>query len=702
MSDPAHRIDELRRLIRHHEERYYVLAAPEIADAAFDALIRELRQLEVDHPQLVTQDSPTRRVGGRVSAGFETVTHTRPMLSLDNAYSEAELRTFDERARRGLRDRRPPTDAGDLDELPPDLTYVAELKIDGLSIALTYEDGWLRRGATRGDGLRGEDVTENVRTIMAIPNRLKSAPLGVIEVRGEIFLPRPSFERINRERAEAGEPLFANPRNVAAGTMRTLDSKLVSRRRLAAWVYERVETDEAGEGASEVATQATTLKMLAHWGLPVAPHWQRCSSIDDVIAFCNKWAEARRALDFETDGVVIKIDRLDLRSRLGATSKFPRWAIAFKFPAEQQTTRLLEIKVNVGRTGAVTPFAVLEPVFIAGSTVSQATLHNSDDLARKDVREGDWVVLEKAGDVIPRVVGPVPERRSPDSKPYEMPTVCPRCGATLHRDDGEVVWRCENASCPARLRRGLEHFVSRSAMNIEGFGEALVEQLVGSGRLGDYADLYDLTPAELAALTTVTVRGDGREIIRRFGEKSGAKLVAQIGGSKQNDLWRLVFALGIRHVGERTAQLLARAFGTLDAVGAASVEQLQAVREVGPVLARSVRQYFDEPRHRELIERLRSAGVRITASTEELVVTSAAGVLAGRTYVLTGTLQSITRKSAASAIERLGGSVAGSVSKKTTAVVVGRDAGGKAEKAKALGIPLIGEQAFLALVSESS
>jgi DNA ligase (NAD+) len=662
----------------------------------------ELGQLEADHPQLVTKDSPTRRVGGRVSAGFETVTHARPMLSLDNAYSEEELRAFDERVRRGLRDGRTSTDAGDSDGLPPDPTYVAELKIDGLSVALTYEDGWLRRGATRGDGVRGEDVTENVRTIMAIPSRLKSAPSGVIEVRGEIFLPRPSFERINREREEAGEPLFANPRNVAAGTMRTLDPELVSRRRLAVWVYQRVETDEAWEGASEVATQATTLKMLARWGLPVAPHWQRCSSIDDAIVFCNRWAEARRALDFETDGVVIKLDRLDLRARLGATSKCPRWAIAFKFPAEQQTTRLLEIKVNVGRTGAATPFAVLEPVFIAGSTVSQATLHNADDLARKDIREGDWVVLEKAGDVIPRVVGPVLKRRSPAAKPYEMPTVCPRCGATLHRDDGEVVWRCENASCPARLRRGLEHFVSRSAMNIEGFGESLVEQLVGSGRLGHYADLYDLTSTELAALTTVTVRGDGREIVRRFGEKSAAKLVAQIAGSKQSDLWRLVFALGIRHVGERAAQLLACAFGTLDAVGAASVEQLQAVREVGPVLARSVREYFDEPRHQELIERLRAGGVRMTASAEELAIASAAGVLAGRTYVLTGTLQSITREAAASAIERLGGSVAGSVSKKTTAVVVGRDPGSKADKAKALGIPLIGEEAFLTLVSEGS
>ena len=550
--------------------------------------------------------------------------------------------------------------------------------------------------------MRGEDVTENVRTIESIPSRLSAAPSGVIEVRGEIFLPRGSFERINREREEAGEPLFANPRNVAAGTMRTLDPELVGRRRLAACVYQRVETDEAGGEASEAATQATTLKMLARWGLPVAPHWQRCSSIDDVIAFCSQWAEARRALDFETDGVVIKIDRLDLQARLGATSKFPRWAIAFKFPAEQQTTRLLAIKVNVGRTGAVTPFAVLEPVFIAGSTVSQATLHNADDLARKDVREGDWVVLEKAGDVIPRVVGPVLERRSPDAKPYEMPTVCPRCGAALHRDDGEVVWRCENASCPARLRRGLEHFVSRSAMDIDGFGEALVEQLVDSGRLGDYADLYGLTSAELAALTAVTVRGDGREIVRRFGEKSGAKLVAQIAGSKQNDLWRLVFALGIRHVGERTAQVLARAFGTLDAIGEATIEQLQAVREVGPVLARSVREYFDEPRHRELIERLRAAGVRMTASAAELAVASAAGVLAGRTYVLTGTLQSMTREAAASAIERLGGSVAGSVSKKTSAVVTGRDAGSKAEKAKALGIPLIDEQAFLALLSEGA
>jgi DNA ligase (NAD+) len=663
--NPAARLDELRRLIRYHEERYYVLNQPEIADAEFDALMQELERLEAEHPDLVTPDSPTQRVGGRPDSAFETVEHAEPMLSLDNAYSEEELRAFDERVRKGL---------GGAEAVD----YVAELKIDGLSIALTYADGVLARGATRGDGTRGEDVTPNVRTIRAIPLRLNEAVAGPIEVRGEVYLPRKAFERINREREEAGEPLFANPRNAAAGTMRNIEPRLVAKRGLSAFTYQVV-------GGSGIDAHHQTLESLSAWGLPVERHWKRCRGIDELLAFVHEWGDKRRTLDFDTDGVVIKLDDLALRSRLGTTSKFPRWAIAYKFPAEQKTTLLRKIEVNVGRTGAVTPFAMLEPVFIAGSTVSMATLHNADDLARKDIREGDWVIVEKAGDVIPRVVGPVLSKRSPDAQPWRMPTECPRCGAALHRPEGEVVWRCENMSCPARLQRGLEHFAARSAMNIDGMGESLIAQVIAAGLVKDYADLYALTADSLAAL-------------ERMGKKSAAKVMAQIERSRANDLWRLIYGLGIRHVGERAAQVLARAFGTMDALCAATVEQLQETPEIGPVLAQSVREWLDEPRNRALVDRLRAAGVRMEIPAEERAALTTPGPLAGRTYVLTGTLETMTREEATAAIERLGGKVAGSVSRKTTAVIVGAEAGTKAEKARGLGIPMLDEGAFRAII----
>lgn len=684
----ADRLEELRRLIRHHEERYYVLNDPEIADAEFDALMQELERLEADHPDLVTPDSPTQRVGGRPAETFASVEHAEPMLSLDNAYSEEELRAFDERVRKGL---------GTADAVD----YVAELKIDGLSIALAYDHGRLVRGATRGDGVRGEDVTPNVRTIRALPLRLResradgAAPQR-IEVRGEVYLPRTAFERINREREAAGEPLFANPRNAAAGTMRNVEPALVAKRGLSAFMYQVVGGADAAPLQTEGAvvtdvqvrqTHAETLEALAAWGLPVERHWRRCHGIDDLVAFVAEWGEKRRTLDFDTDGVVIKLDTLALRTRLGATSKFPRWAIAFKFPAEQKTTQLRKIEVNVGRTGAVTPFAMLEPVFIAGSTVSMATLHNADDIARKDVREGDWVIVEKAGDVIPRVVGPVLSRRTPGALPWVMPTTCPRCGASLHRPEGEVVWRCENTSCPARLQRGLEHFASRTAMNIEGLGEALIAQLIAAGLVSDYADVYRLEVESLAAL-------------ERMGKKSATNVVGEIERSKTNELWRLIYGLGVRHIGERAAQVLAGAFWSIDALCAASVEQLQQTPEIGPVLAQSWRDWCDEPRNRALVERLRAAGVRMEVPPEQRVAVAAAaeGPLTGKTYVITGTLASMTREEAAAAIQRLGGKVAGSVSKKTTAVIVGAEAGSKAEKAQALGIPMLDEQEFRAII----
>ena len=685
---PADRLRDLRQEIRRHEERYYVLADPEIADAEFDALMAELRALEGAHPELVTPDSPTQRVGGRIASGFSAVRHAEPMLSLDNAYSEADLRAFDDRVRRGL---------GLAEDALP-VTYIAELKVDGLSVALRYEGGVLVRGATRGDGDAGEEVTPNVRTIRTLPLRLAGVTAGVVEVRGEVYLPRTSFERINRERAEDGEPVFANPRNAAAGTMRTLDPALVSRRGLGAWMYQLVVV-EAGSPADVPASHEAMLRILTRWGLPVEPNSRRCEGIDEILRFCADWADARRGLAFETDGVVVKVDSLASREQLGTTSKFPRWAIAFKFPAEQRSTRVMRIDVEVGRTGAVTPFAVLEPVVIAGSTVSFATLHNADDIGRKDIREGDWVVVEKAGDVIPRVVGPVLSRRTEGAEPWQMPSVCPRCASPLVKGDEEVVWRCENVSCPARIRRGLEHFASRAAMNIEGMGEALVEQLVARGLVADYADIYRLDAATLAALKGTTQKADGTAILRKFGQKSADKLVAQIERSKSNQLWRLIFGLGIRHIGERSAVVLARAFGTMEALSAGTVEQLGSIAEIGPVLAASVHDWFAEPGNQALIERLHQAGVRCVVPPEERQAGGAPGPLAGRTYVLTGTLAGMGRDEAAAAIERLGGRVAGSVSRKTTAVIAGADAGSKLEKARALDVPVLDEAGLAALLA---
>jgi DNA ligase (NAD+) len=512
-------------------------------------------------------------------------------------------------------------------------------------------------------------------------------------VRGEIYLPRRTFAAVNAERGAAGDPLFQNPRNAAAGTLRNLDPALVAKRGLSAFTYQLV-------AASGGDRHTDTLQRLRAWGLPVEPHWQRCTGIDAVVAFCRDWEERRRTLEFDTDGVVIKVDSYAQRRALGATSKFPRWQVAFKFPAEQKTTRLIQIDVNVGRTGAVTPFAVLDPVFLAGSTISLATLHNADDIARKDIREGDWVTVEKAGDVIPRVVGPVLSRRPAGSTPWLMPTSCPRCGSHLHRTAGEAVWRCENTSCPARLQRGLEHFAARGAMNIEGLGEALIAQLIDNGMVRDYADVYALTAAQLAALTSTSTRTDGRDIQRRFGEKNAAKVVEQITRSRANELSRLIYGLGIRHIGERAAQVLAQAFGSMDALSAASVEQLQSTPEIGPVLAESVRSWFDEPRNRELIDRLRAAGVRMEVPDSERSTAAMPGPLTGRTYVITGTLASMTREEAEHALQRLGAKVAGSVSRKTAGVVVGTDPGSKAEKAQALGVPTLDETAFLQLIGK--
>jgi DNA ligase (NAD+) len=673
--DPLTRISHLRDEIRHHEDRYYIQNDPEITDEAFDALVKELEALEAEHPDLVTPDSPTQRVGGRPVEGFETAEHVQPMLSLDNAYDEEELRAFDERVRKGAGRGDAPVD------------YVAELKIDGLSIALTYVDGVLARGVTRGDGVRGEDVTSNVRVIRAIPLRLHGGPPGTIEVRGEIYLPRRSFERVNREREDADEAPFANPRNVAAGTMRTLDAGLVARRGLRAYVYQLLVP-----GERERSRHSDTLAALRSWRLPVEPNWSRCVGIDALLEYCHAWQDRRLSLEFDTDGVVIKVDDLSLRQKLGSTAKFPRWALAFKFPALQKETILKAINVNVGRTGAVTPYAVLEPVFLAGSTISMATLHNAEDIARKDLREGDTVLIEKGGDVIPKVVKTMGEH-SPGSQPWQMPTVCPVCDSALQRDEEEVVWRCPNSSCPARLRRSLEHFASRSAMNIEGLGESLVDQLLERGLVRDCADLYHLDVSTLEDLV-VTPRDPRSERARpRKLGKVGRNVAGEIDRSRGNDLSRLIYALGIRHVGEKAASTLARHFRTMDRLLSASLEALQSVPEVGPVLAASVKAFADEPHNRALVDRLREAGVNMESRAP--AVPEGPRPLSGKTYVLTGTLSTMTRDAAEAAIEALGGKVSSSVSKKTTALIAGEEAGSKLDKARTLRVPILTEAEFL-------
>ncbi|MDQ3069266.1 MAG: NAD-dependent DNA ligase LigA [Acidobacteriota bacterium] len=687
---PLSEIEALRAAIRHHEHRYYVLDSPEITDAEYDRLLQTLEALEAAHPDLVSADSPTQRVGGAPAAGFESVEHMAPMLSLDNAYADEELREFDARVRRGL----------ELAHEAPPLAYVAELKIDGLSLALTYEDGRLLRGVTRGDGTLGEDVTSNVRVIRSVPLVLAPAAgarvsaQGRMEVRGEAFLSRQAFDRVNREREEAGEALFANPRNAAAGTMRTLDPAAVSRRGLSVFAYQVVVPEDAGRPD---ASHAASLERLTSWGLPVEPHWERCEGIDGLMAFCARWAAARASLPFDIDGIVIKLDDLALRHRLGSTAKFPRWAVAYKFAAERAETRLRSIEVNVGRTGAVTPYAVLEPVFLAGTTIQMATLHNEQEIERRDIRPGDLVEIEKGGDVIPKVIGPVLAARPGGLPRWSMPSACPSCGSALGKPEEEVVWRCENASCPARLRRSLEHFASRRAMNIEGLGESLTDQLITSGLVADFSDLYRLTVDQLAALTATSER-DGRPLTRRVGEKVAAKLIAQIDRSRASDIWRLLHAVGIRHIGEGSAQALARHFTSIPRLEAAPAAELEQVPDVGPVVARAVRAFFDETHNQALIARLAGAGVRMADETTS--GPPGPQPLAGRTFVITGTLPHMSRDEASALIARLGGKVAGSVSRKTSYLVAGEEAGSKLQKAQDLGVAVIDEQGLRDLAGD--
>jgi DNA ligase (NAD+) len=654
-------IRKLREEVLRHEELYYVHDRPEISDVEYDALVERLRRLEEEHPEFQTPDSPTLRVGGRPAEGFSEYVHRRPMLSLENSYNIEDLRAFDERCRK-LADGRT-------------FEYVAELKIDGLSISAHYEDGVLVRGVTRGDGRVGEDVTQNVRTIRSIPLRLKDerGTLGETEVRGEAYLSRKAFERINSEREEADEVKFANPRNAAAGTIRQLDPKVVARRRLDLFAYDVLSGER-----KPFATHWEALERLEAAGFSVNPHRALCASIEEVIEFCNRMEAERDRLEYEIDGVVVKVNSTALQDEFGATTKAPRWAIAYKYPARQATTKVEDIIVQVGRTGALTPVAVLTPVQLAGTVVARATLHNEDEIKRLGLRIGDWVNIEKSGEVIPKILSVVESRRVGGEKPFLLPKDCPVCGGMVIRPEGEVVSRCTAADCPAQLKQNILHFAGRRAMRIEGLGNALVEQLVDGKMVRDVADLYKLKLEDVAAL-------------ERKAEKSASNLLAQIETSKTRELAQLVYGLGIRHVGERTAAILSRHFRSLERLGAATVEELDDIHEIGLTVAESVRDWFSDEGNLDLCRRLREAGVR-TEVAGGTGATDADETFAGKQFVLTGRLETLTRDEARALIEARGGRVTSTVSKKTDYVVAGEEAGSKLDKAQALGVEVIDEE----------
>jgi len=650
------RIEQLREQIREHEHRYYVLDQPVVSDYEFDQLLRELQRLEQENPSLITADSPTQRVGGEPAKEFPTHQFSRPMLSLENAYSEEELHDWGRRVVQLAE-----TDAVD---------YVVELKIDGLSVALIYENGLLTKGVTRGDGRTGEVVTGNVRTIRSIPLRLSEDVS--VEIRGEIFLGLKAFRQLNDEREQAGEPRFANPRNSAAGSLRQLDPSMAAKRPLAFYGYLILPTRPS---------QSENLKWITDLGLKVNPHRKLCHSLQEIIDFCRHWEEHRDDLDYEIDGVVVKVNSIELQERLGSTSKSPRWAIAVKFKARQATTKLLDIRVQVGRTGALTPVAVLEPVQLGGTTIRNATLHNEDEIERLGVQINDRVLLERGGDVIPKIMSVV--EQAADRRPFEMPSQCPVCGSEVYREEGEAVRRCLSQTCPAKLKESLLHWASRKAMKIDGLGERLVDQLVEKDLVRDVSGLYSLTKEQLEAL-------------ERMGTKSAANLLKEIEASRSLEFWRLLFGLGIRHVGERTAQILAKHFRSIERLEKASQEELEQVHEVGPKLAESIFKFLKQPENRELIKRLRDA--RLPMKSETVEDEQPEQIFAGKTFVLTGTLDGMTRDEATALIEQRGGRVSSSVSKKTSFVLAGRDAGSKLEKARDLGVQILDEQAFRAML----
>ncbi|MDR2007106.1 MAG: NAD-dependent DNA ligase LigA [Acidaminococcales bacterium] len=657
-------IDALRAQIRRQEYNYYVLDRPEMSDAEYDALLERLKKLEAEHPELKTPDSPTQRVGGAAAPGFGAAQHITPLLSLANAFSLEELTAFDARVR------------GVLGGEP--VEYVVEPKIDGLACSLIYENGVLTRAATRGDGLTGENVTANIRTVRSIPLRLleeKETAPALLDVRGEVYMPRGAFTRLNQEKEDAGENGFANPRNAAAGSLRQLDPAVTARRELGFFAY------AAGTGAR--AYHSETLGMLARMGFQVSAGYKVVSNIEEAAPLIEDYAARRQKLSFDIDGVVIKVNDAAQQERLGATGKDPRWAIAYKFPAEEAQTRLKKIILRVGRTGVVTPAAELDPVKLAGSTISRATLHNFDYVAQKDIREGDMVIIHKAGDIIPEVVRVRQEERPPGALPYSPPDACPECAARIERREGEVAFYCSNPHCPALGREKIIHFVSRPAMDIEGAGPRLIGALTDAGLLRDAADLYVLKREDISRL-------------ERQGDKSAENLTAAIAASKERGLARLLFALGIRHVGEKAAKTLARHFSTLDRIFAAGEEDITALPDIGGKVAESIISWRSVPANAELIERLRAAGLTFADSPP----VPADGLLKGAVFVFTGALERFTRDEAAAMVEAAGGQTASSVSKKTGYVVAGKDAGGKLEKARSLDVRILSEEEFLALLGK--
>lgn len=659
------KIETLRRQIERHEYAYYVMDAPTISDGAYDALVRELIEWETEFPQLIVPTSPTQRVGGAPLAGFERVVHRTPMRSLGNVFSREELIAFDERVKGGLASDR-------------SVVYVAEHKIDGLAMNLTYIDGVLVSGVTRGDGREGEDVTANIKTIRSIPLVLRLDEVAipkVLEVRGEVYMPKRAFEELNRRRERSGEALFANPRNAAAGSLRQLDSRITAERALDAIWY--------GVGLTDGITLTTHQEMLdylAKLGFKVSPVHESFSDINKLFDYAEGWQNRRDDIAYAIDGIVIKVDNLADRAKLGETAKDPRWAIAYKFPAEEAETIVEDIVISVGRTGVLTPTAALRPVQLAGTTVSRATLHNEDYIAEKDIRIGDTVIVHKAGEIIPEVVRTLTERRSGNEEVYQMPHICPECGAEAVRQEQEAARKCTNPLCPARGREGLFHFVSRGAMNMEGIGPSVLTAMMASGMVRDVADLYRLTKDELLTL-------------ERVGEKSADNILQAIETSKQAGLARLLFALGIRHVGAKAASVLAQHFTSMDAVIAADLEEMTALDDIGKKIAESVIAYFSDADHLQLVKRLAMYGVKMTEDKVEV----SDDTLSGLTFVLTGTLDTLTRSEAGAMIEAVGGKVTSSVSKKTSYVVAGREAGSKLTKAETLGIPVLDEAGFLAL-----
>ncbi len=655
-------IEELREKLRYHEYRYYVLDDPEISDAAYDRMMNRLKELETAHPELVTPDSLTVRVGGAPREGFSTVRHARPMLSLDNAFSFDALREWDRRVREGSGQEK--------------IEYIAEHKFDGLSISLQFEDGVLARGVTRGDGATGEDVTPNVKTIRSIPLRADTAVLKKVklpadfEVRGEVMMTKKAFEALNREQERIGGKIFVNARNSAAGAVRVLDPSITAARRLDFFAYYLLV-----DGKVRFAKHSESLQALKQLRFRASDDWKLCAGIEAVIAYCEDWDAKREKLAYEIDGVVIKVNSVAIQNELGYTAKAPRWATAFKYPARQETTVVNDIIVQVGRTGTLTPVAVLEPVQVGGVTVSRSTLHNMDEIERLGLQIGDTVLIERAGEVIPHVLKVVKEGKN--RKPFRMPRHCPECGSTIHHVEGEVAYRCVNAACPAKRKESILHFAGRHAMNIDGLGDKIVDQLVDKGLVKDVADLYALKESEVAGL-------------ERMAEKSAQNLLEEIEASKKNSLARLIYALGIQFVGERTAQLLAEHFSSLEELAAGKEEELEEVPEVGPKVAASIVEFFSEPANCQLIKKLRKAGVHPTA--EKRVVKSQK--LAGKSFVFTGSLANRSREEAGELVIQHGGKVSSSVSKKTNYVVVGTDPGSKYEKAKELGVTILTEAEF--------